>query len=70
MSARVSEFGRKLLRPQYSETCVRKPPLRLTLVVGVERLLSYKGTCHVILLAKLHDIYFYKTDAFFISITI
>ena len=36
---------------KYSETCVRKPPLRLTLVVDVERWLSYKGTCHVILLA-------------------
>ena len=23
--------------------------------------LSYKGTCHVILLAKLHDMYLYKT---------
>ena len=39
----------------YSKTCVRKPPLKLTLVVAVERWLSYKGTCHVILLAKLHD---------------
>ena len=37
----------------YSETCVRKPPLRLGLVVDEERWLSYKGTCHVILLAKL-----------------
>ena len=37
------------------ETCVRKPPLKLTLVIDVERWLSYKGTCHVILLAKLHD---------------
>ena len=50
----------------YSETCVRKPPLRLTLVVDLERWQSYKGTCHVILLAKLHDIYIYKTDVFFI----
>ena len=49
----------------YSEACVRKPPLKLTLVVDVERWLSYKGTCHVILLAKLHDIYRYKTDNFF-----
>ena len=48
----------------YSEICVRKPPLRLT-VVDVERWLSYKGTCHVILLAKLHDLYLYKTDNFF-----
>ena len=31
----------------------------------VERWLSYKGTCHVILLAKLHDMYLYKTDNFF-----
>ena len=50
---------------QYSKTCVRQPPLKLTLVVIVERWLSYKGTCHVILLAKLHDMYFYKTDNFF-----
>ena len=49
----------------YSKTCVRQPPLKLTLVVDVERWLSYKGTCHVILLAKLHDIYLYKTDNFF-----
>ena len=49
----------------YSKTCVRQPPLKLTLVVDVERWLSYKGTCHVILLAKLHDMYFYKTDNFF-----
>ena len=31
-------------------------------MVDVERWLSYKGTCHVILLAKLHDMYLYKTD--------
>ena len=31
----------------YSETCVRKPPLRLTLLVAMARWLSYKGTCHV-----------------------
>ena len=48
----------------YSETCVRQPPLGLTLVVDVERWLSYKGTCHVILLAKLHDMYLYKTATF------
>ena len=48
-----------------SKTCVRQPPLKLTLVVDVERWLSYKGTCHVILLAKLHDMYLYKTDNFF-----
>ena len=29
----------------YSKTCVRQPPLKLTLVVDVERWLSYKGTC-------------------------
>ena len=34
-------------------------------MVDVERWLSYKGTCHVILLAKLHDRYLYKTDNFF-----
>ena len=51
----------------YSKTCVRQPPLKLTLVVVVERWLSYKGTCHVILLAKLHDMYLYKTDNFFHS---
>ena len=39
--------------------------MKLTLVVDVERWLSYKGTCHVILLAKLHDMYLYKTDNFF-----
>ena len=44
---------------KYSETCVREPPLRLSLLVGVERWLSYKGTCHVILLAKLHDMYLF-----------
>ena len=49
----------------YSKTCVRQPPLKLTLVVDVEMWLSYKGTCHVILLAKLHDMYLYKTDNFF-----
>ena len=49
----------------YSKTCVRQPPLKLTLVVDVERWLSYKGTYHVILLAKLHDMYLYKTDNFF-----
>ena len=49
----------------YSKTCARQPPLKLTLVVDVERWLSYKGTCHVILLAKLHDMYLYKTDNFF-----
>ena len=50
---------------KYSKTCVRQPPLKLTLVVDVEKWLSYKGTCHVILLAKLHDMYLYKTDNFF-----
>ena len=49
----------------YSKTCVREPPLKLTLVVDVERWLSNKGKCHVILLAKLHDMYLYKTDNFF-----
>ena len=49
----------------YSKTCVRQPPLKLTFVVDVERWLSYKGTCHVILLAKLHDMYLYETDNFF-----
>ena len=49
----------------YSKTCVRQPPLKLTIVVDVKRWLSYKGTCHVILLAKLHDMYLYKTDNFF-----
>ena len=49
----------------YSKTCVRQPPLKLILVADVERWLSYKGTCHVILLAKLHDMYLYKTGNFF-----
>ena len=30
----------------------------------MERWLSYKGTCHVILIAKLHDMYLYKTATF------
>ena len=34
-------------------------------MIDVEKWLSYKGTCHVILLAKLHDMYLYKTDNFF-----
>ena len=50
---------------RYSKTCVRQPPLKLTSVVDVERWLSYKGTCHVILLAKLHDMYLYRIDNFF-----
>ena len=54
----------------YSETCVRKPPLRLTLVVDIEKWLSYNGTCHVILLAKLHDMYLSKTNTFSTSTTI
>ena len=49
----------------YSKTCVRQLSLKLTLVVDLERWLYYKGTCHVILLAKLHDMYLYKTDNFF-----
>ena len=49
----------------YSKTCVRQPPLKSTLVIDVERWQSYKGTCHVILQAKLHDMYLYKTDNFF-----
>ena len=50
----------------YSETCVRKSPSRLTLNSGWcgKSCLSYKGTCHVILLAKLHDMYLYKTTTF------
>ena len=55
---------------QYSEICVREPPLRMTSAIDVERWLSYKGTCHVILLAKLQDMYLYKTDDFSISTTI
>ena len=54
----------------YSETCVREPSLWLIFVVDVERWLSCKGTCHVILLAKLHDMYLYKTDTFSTSATI
>ena len=47
----------------YSETCVREPPLSLTLNSGwyEKKRLSYKGPYHVILLAKLHDMYLYKT---------
>ena len=33
-------------------------------MVDVERWLFYKGTCLVILLAKLHDMYLYKTTTF------
>ena len=52
--------------PTYSKTCVREPPSRLTLNSGWcgKSCLSYKGTCHVILLAKLHDMYLYKTTTF------
>ena len=39
-------------------------------MADVERWLSYKGTCHVNLVAKLHDMYFYKTDNFCTSATI
>ena len=51
---------------EYSKTCVREPPSRLTLNSGWcgKSCLSYKGTCHVILLAKLHDMYLYKTTTF------
>ena len=42
----------------YSETCVRKPPLRL--VVDVKRRLSY----------KLYDMYVYKKDTVSTSPTI
>ena len=31
----------------------------------MERWLSYRDTCHVILLAKLHDMYLYKTNTHF-----
>ena len=50
----------------YSKTCVREPPSRLTLnsCWCGKSCLSYKGTCHVILLAKLHDMYLYKTITF------
>ena len=50
----------------YSKTCVREPPSRLILNSGWcgKRCLSYKGTCHVILLAKLHDMFFCKTSTF------
>ena len=36
-------------------------------MVDVERWLSYKGTCHVILLAKLDDMYLCKTASFHIN---
>ena len=54
----------------YSETCVRQLRTHTfetdfkTVRVDEERLLFYKGTCHVILLAKLHDMYLYKTATF------
>ena len=49
-----------------SKTCVKEPPSRLTLNSGWcgKSWLSYKGTCHVILLAKLHEMYLYKTTTF------
>ena len=34
----------------------------------MERWLSYKGTCHVIFIAKLHDMYLYKTAPFYINL--
>ena len=51
---------------EYSKTYVRGPPLRLTLNSGWcgKSCLSYKGTYHVILLAKLHGMYLYKTTTF------
>ena len=59
---RILKFGTNIeFELLFSKTCVRQPPLKLTLVVDVERWLSYKGTCH----AKLHDMYLYKTDNFF-----
>ena len=60
----IKNMMRCLRKWMYSKTCVRQPPLKLTLVVDVKRWLSYKGTCHVILLAKLHDMYLYKTQLF------
>ena len=50
----------------YSKTCVREPPSRQTLNSGWcgKSCLSYKGTCHVILQAKLHDMYLYKITTF------
>ena len=67
MAYSISEHqrGHYMFHLMHSKTCVRQPPLKLTLVVDVERWLSYKGTRHVILLAKLHDMYLYKTDNFF-----
>ena len=49
-----------------AKTCVREPPLRLTLNSGWcgKSCRSYKGTYHVILFAKLHDVYLYKTTIF------
>ena len=56
-----TQYGKGLI---YSKTCVRQPPLKLTLVVDVERWLSYKGTCLVIFKITWH-VYLYKTDNFF-----
>ena len=59
-----------LMDNMYSKTCVREPLSRLTLNSGWcgKSCLSYKGTCHVILLvillAKLHGMYLYKTIIF------
>ena len=65
LSGELTKFALSAFKKSYSKTCVRQPPLKLTLVVDIKRWLSYKGTCHVILLAKLHDMYLYKTDNFF-----
>ena len=63
------EKGRGVLvmsKNTYSKTCIREPPSRLTLNSGWcgKSCLSYNGTCHVILLAKLHDMYLYKINTF------
>ena len=42
----VCDFG--WIYKVYSKTCVRQPPLKWTLVVDVERWLSYKDTGHVL----------------------
>ena len=48
----------------------KRATFKIDLVVGVERWLPYKGACRLILLAKLHDMYLYKTDTFSTSTTI
>ena len=50
----------------YSKTCVRQPPLKLTLLVDEERWLFYKGTCQ----QNYMTCTFIRQTTFFTSTTI